>query len=46
MIKCFLQSQVAAVHQIKVDVIRSLSLYYYTFVDILEFRVRSLVLHL
>ncbi|KAK2153078.1 hypothetical protein LSH36_308g01013 [Paralvinella palmiformis] len=31
-------SQVAAIHQIKADVTRSLSLYYYTFVDILEFR--------
>lgn len=35
----YLQSQLSAVNQIKAEVIKSLSLYYYTFVDIMDFRV-------
>jgi len=34
-----LQAQVSAATSLKTDIIKSLSLYYYTFVDILDFKV-------
>ena len=38
MSKKFTQSQIQALSPIKSDVIKSLSLYYFTFVDVMEFK--------
>ena len=39
-IAIFPQAQLSSINAIKTDVVKSLSLYYYTFVDIMDFKVR------